>query len=65
MIKDLEISDPRHATTNFFDLVHPFNLDGFKNTLRETTKGSQADGIELYIKKWHLSPDEMAGELFN
>jgi PAS fold len=56
MIKDLEIGDLHHATTNFFDLVHPFNLDGFKNTLRETSKGSQANGIELYIKNGIYHP---------
>jgi PAS domain S-box-containing protein len=62
MIKDLEIRDPRLVSTSFFDLIHPFNLDEFKNTLRETAKGSQATGLELYIKngiyhpmKWQVS----------
>ncbi|MEP7374437.1 MAG: PAS domain-containing protein [Chitinophagaceae bacterium] len=62
MIKDLEIKNPRLFSTNFFDLIHPFNLDEFKNTLRETTQSSQATGLELYIKngiyhpmKWQVS----------
>ena len=56
MIKDLEISDPRLVSTNFFDLIHPINIDEFKNTLLEPTKSSQENGVELYIKNGIYHP---------
>lgn len=62
MIKNLEINDPRQELVNFFDLIHPFHLEEFKNTLRKTSEGSPANGVELYIKnglyhpmKWQVS----------
>jgi PAS domain S-box-containing protein len=56
IIKNLEISDPRQEPVNFFDLIHPFQLEDFKNTLRKTNEISQANDIELYIKNGLYHP---------
>lgn len=56
MVKKLEISEPGLVSANFFNLIHPFNIDEFKSILREPPKISQEKKIELYIKNGIYHP---------
>lgn len=56
MVRCLEINDPRLASTNFFDLVHPAHVGDLKKTLLTTSVNSKPAGIELYVKNGHYHP---------
>lgn len=56
MVRCLEINDPRLASTNFFDLVHPAHIGDLKKTLLTTSVNSKPAGIELYVKNGHYHP---------
>jgi PAS domain S-box-containing protein len=56
MLKDLELEDPRVAKINFFDLVHPVYVSGFKKIVRAAGHDKSTAGMELYIKNGHYHP---------
>jgi signal transduction histidine kinase len=56
MIKELHLDDPRSRSTNFFDLVHPTQLPGFKKLFNSKPGAEESQGIELYVKNGHYHP---------
>ena len=56
MIKDLELENPRTVQTNFFDLLHPCNVDDFKRVVQQTSSDTSEAGIEVYIKNGYYHP---------
>ncbi|MEO5564892.1 MAG: PAS domain-containing protein, partial [Chitinophagaceae bacterium] len=56
MRKQLELSHPSTGKTNFFDLVHPAQLPGFKKLVTSANRSTDNDSIELYIKNGHYHP---------
>src|SRR5690242_6135798 len=55
MLKELDLENPRLSSVNFFDLVHPAHLPGFKKLVNKTTD-LKGQGIELYIRNGHYHP---------
>lgn len=56
MKKNLELTDPRLISTNFFDLVHPAHISDFKGTLSEVNNNRSIGNVELYIKNGYYHP---------
>ncbi len=69
MIRSLQLKDPRKIKTNFFDLLHPVNLDDFKKAIRDCRENNSPSTAELYVKngyyhpmKWQINYLDATGE---
>jgi signal transduction histidine kinase len=56
MQKELHLDDLRSNSINFFDLLHPAHVPGFRTLFNETIAGDTREGIEIYIKNGHYRP---------
>jgi PAS domain S-box-containing protein len=56
MLKNLELQNPRLQATNFFDLVHPVQVDEFKKVIYKAAEAASSLGIEVYIKNGYYHP---------
>lgn len=70
MIRSLQMKNPRRVKTNFFDLLHPANKNGFRTALHSTSVTGKPLNTELYLKngfyhpmKWQLVCLEQNGEM--
>src|SRR5258705_7678514 len=69
MIRSLQLKSPRKVKTNFFDLLHPVNLDDFKKTILDCSENNGPRTAELYVKngnyhpmKWQINCLDATGE---
>src|SRR5258705_14011885 len=69
MIRSLQLESPRKVKTNFFDLLHPVNLDEFKKTILDCNENKGPRTAELYVKngnyhpmKWQINCLDATGE---
>ncbi|HET6994528.1 MAG TPA: PAS domain-containing protein, partial [Chitinophagaceae bacterium] len=56
MLRDLELDNPRKVKTNFFDLLHPINVDDFKKIICDSGRQNGQGAMELYIKNGYYHP---------
>jgi PAS domain S-box-containing protein len=56
MVKTLHLKKPRKFATNFFDLLHPVNLNNFKTAIRSSTEEQTPYAIELLLKNGCYHP---------
>lgn len=56
MIQKLELTDPCESSINFFDLVHPANLNELKKALVSIPENTDGVAIEFYVKNGHYQP---------
>jgi PAS domain S-box-containing protein len=56
MLKNLEIGNPRKIKTNFFELLHPGHVDGFKKIVQQAAEQKGETAMELYIKNGYYHP---------
>src|SRR5258705_10018434 len=50
MVRSLQLESPRKVKTNFFDLLHPVDLDEFKKTILDCGENSRPRTAELYVR---------------
>ena len=55
MLREMELSDPKVAAINFFDLVHPSHRFELKNALADSCNTVQSS-VELHLKNGHYHP---------
>lgn len=56
MVKTLHLKDPRQEKTNFFDLLHPFNIIEFKTAIHTSTEENSSHVMEVYLKNGQYHP---------
>jgi PAS domain S-box-containing protein len=56
MVRKLHLKNPRKFATNFFDLLHPLNLNSFKKAIRHSTEEKNSYEMELVLKNGSYHP---------
>ena len=56
MLKTLHLQNPETVQTNFFDLLHPVNLNDFKKTIHNCSINNGPFSVELFLKNGHYHP---------
>ena len=56
MLHGLELDNPRHAKTNFFDLLHPRHVESFRKIVEGVTAQRSAKAMEVYVKNGYYHP---------
>lgn len=56
MSRSLEIKNPKQEEINFFELLHPMNIDAFRNCIKQASLNKECDGVELYVKNGQYHP---------
>ena len=56
MLRELDLDDPRCTSLNFFDLLHPAHVDGFKKIVENAGCENGVATMELYIKNGSYHP---------
>ncbi len=56
MIRSLHLQNPRLTKTNFFDLLHPANLNDFKTAILNSEKKKDPYSIEISLKNGYYHP---------
>ena len=50
MQRNLHLDNPRHASLNFFNLLHPDHIEHFRQAIEESHSAESASCAELYLK---------------
>jgi PAS domain S-box-containing protein len=56
MVRSLQLKNPKNTKINFFDLVHPVNLEVFKKAIRDSSENNRPGTAELYVKNGFYHP---------
>src|SRR5258706_249706 len=56
MLRDLELDDPRTVQTNFFGLLHPGHVEGFKKIVQDVKLHKNEATMEVFIKNGYYHP---------
>jgi PAS domain S-box-containing protein len=56
MQRNLQLSNPREVSTNFYQLLHPEHVDTFKDTVELSRTQPTGPSAELYIKNGYYHP---------
>ena len=56
MIRSLHLQNPRLTKTNFFDLLHPANLNDFKTAILNSENKNDPYSIEISLKNGYYHP---------
>jgi len=56
MQKELQLDAAGNREINFYDLVHPAHVPGFKSLMNVVSSKEQKEGIEIYVKNGHYHP---------
>jgi PAS domain S-box-containing protein len=56
MQKEFGLKDPREAKVNLFDMIHPANIDGFKNAVQSSSRKNYPSSMEIYLKNGYYHP---------
>jgi PAS domain S-box-containing protein len=56
MKRKLKFENPKKYEINFFDLLHPVNLDEFKQALHHSSENNRIASAEIFIKNGYFLP---------
>jgi PAS domain S-box-containing protein len=72
MQKEFDLENPRLIQSCFFEMIHPEQVEEFKNTVQKSLQTGRPQSIELYIRngyyhpmKWDISPVKDESEKVN
>lgn len=56
MVRTLHLKNLKTEGVNFFDLLHPVNVNDFKSAIKDAAENSTASSMELYLKNGYYHP---------
>ncbi len=56
MVRELDFKNPKLVKLNFFDLIHPAHVGGFKNIIRLVGEEGTPGCMELYVRNGYYHP---------